>query len=137
MRARALIAGLVLTGGCSWLYEVPENRIPVKTRSTEARTRTNEYTAGSNDIDPTRPRDGADVTPDGAAATQDSNDGWNPVSVPVIPKEEPFEFKAANGTKIYNGPVGARSEGAARRGMTDAQYEAFQREGGKGPGDVE
>lgn len=87
--------------GCAWLYEVPENEIPIRARDDEPRRRANEVSAaeGLNFDRATGPAEGG----------ADQADAWNPVSTPVTPKEKPFVFKGADGQALYNGPVEAKS----------------------------
>lgn len=87
--------------GCAWLYEVPENDIPIRTREDEPRRRANEVSAaeGLNFERATGPAEGSG----------DQAGAWNPVSTPVTPKEKPFVFKGADGQVLYNGPVEAKS----------------------------
>ncbi|MEZ4322131.1 MAG: hypothetical protein R3F61_31960 [Myxococcota bacterium] len=96
--------------GCSWLFEVPEDRIPIRSEAPREANRVSNQVKGPDGyIDPTMaPKLSTELETNPGLADDDpeavANGGkprWDPVSRPVEPKEEkPFVFQTSSGTKI-------------------------------------
>ncbi|MCB9675568.1 MAG: hypothetical protein H6737_10655 [Alphaproteobacteria bacterium] len=101
---------IVALTGCSWLMDVPEERVPERS-SAQSGNRVANQVEGADYKDPTmrsqlttelNTGEGVDGSNGGATASGTSGGTrWEPVSRPVEPKEEkPFVFQTSTGTRI-------------------------------------